>query len=390
MQPKTEVKFDRENFNRLKRTMRNMSETSRRRKQEEDYATPLPDEVGIQLTNRCNLRCKHCFEWNEKGFHHQMSKERQNQDIDLAIIKRIFEETKSVKSNLYLWGGEPLSYKYLNELADMLVEDPRWTVFCTNGIEVQKNIDALIKMSPHMAMLISLEGFEVENDAIRGKGTFNKVIENIKYLLDLKKQGIFKGEISVNCVISEQMLDKMYDFMVYFEELGVNTVYFCFPWYISEGSAKKMDEYFKAEFNWLYELDENKKPSWHAYTYHLDPAIEDHLIQTLKRINERIWKIRIRYQPALELDEVGGFIRDEGETAQHRKECLAISNRMNVMADGKVTACKLFNEFTIGDLSRESVSTVWNSEDFKKIRSIINKGLMPICSKCILLYLHGK
>ena len=24
------------------------------------------DVVGLKLTNRCNLRCKHCYEWNFK------------------------------------------------------------------------------------------------------------------------------------------------------------------------------------------------------------------------------------------------------------------------------------------------------------------------------------
>ena len=83
------------------------------------------------------------------------------------------------------------------------------------------------------------------------------------------------------------------------------------------------------------------------------------------------------------------FILGEEIPAQNRKHCIGITNRMNVMPDGKVTVCKLFPEFEIGDLSSKSVPDVWNSPDFQKARELISRGLMPVCSKCVLLYLHG-
>ena len=46
----------------------------------------LPDIVGIKITNNCNLRCKHCYEWGEKGFHWNMNKYEQQQDIRYRII----------------------------------------------------------------------------------------------------------------------------------------------------------------------------------------------------------------------------------------------------------------------------------------------------------------
>ena len=40
------------------------------RKKAEDRAADapyLPLDMGIFLTGRCNLRCKHCFVWNDDG-----------------------------------------------------------------------------------------------------------------------------------------------------------------------------------------------------------------------------------------------------------------------------------------------------------------------------------
>jgi radical SAM protein with 4Fe4S-binding SPASM domain len=341
------------------------------------------------LTNKCNLRCSHCFQWNDKGFHKDMDKSLQDEEIDILVIQKIFEETSNVKSNLYLWGGEPLSYGKLSGLADLLEKDPRWTVFCTNGIEVERNLDSLNKMSKSLAMLLSLEGFEKENDKVRGKGTYNNVMKNIEMLLNLKRKNVFKGEVSVNCVISKYMIGKLYDFAVMFEEIGINTLYFCFPWYISDDSACRMDLFFEEKFSWLRTLDKDHKPSWHSYKYSIDSCKLELLLDDIKRITDRRWKIRMRFQPALEKNEIKDFLTGNEQTAQRKTKCMGIRNRMNVMPNGKVTVCKLFPEFEIGDLNKAGVHDIWNCSDFRKTREILSCGLMPVCSRCILLYLHG-
>jgi MoaA/NifB/PqqE/SkfB family radical SAM enzyme len=114
------------------------------------------------------------------------------------------------------------------------------------------------------------------------------------------------------------------------------------------------------------------------------------LLHELNRIYQRVWNIRIRLQPALEPHEIKDFILGNESTAQKRHICLALSTRMNVLPSGKVTLCKLFPEFTTGDLNREGLLELWHNQYMKKCREIIWRGLMPVCSKCILLYLHGR
>lgn len=389
MQPKTDVKFNKRTFDRIKRTIRNMSLGKRGLKEDSAFAMKMPDEIGIQLTYKCNLRCKHCFQWNNQGFFKHMDKTCQNEEIRIDLVERILNETSEIKSNLYLWGGEPLCYSEFNSLADVLEKDPRWTVFCTNGIEIEKKLDSILKISSNLVVLTSIEGYEYENDIIRGKGTYKKVMKSINLLLDLKRKGLYKGEISVNCVINENMIGKLYDFAEMFENIGINTLYFCFPWYISKESSKKMDIFFKDRFSWLRILKDNYKPSWHSYTYHLSPNIIEKLIEDLKKINSKIWKIRMRYQPALEIEEIRGFIQGSEKPAQNKSKCIGITNRMNILPNGKITICKLFPEFEIGDMNTNSVYDLWNSEKFNKARERLSCELMPVCSKCVLLYLHG-
>lgn len=49
-----------------------------------------------------------------------------------------------------------------------------------------------------------------------------------------------------------------------------------------------------------------------------------------------------------------------------------------------------FSEFVIGNLYNNDLLDIWQSEKYSKLRNTISRGLMPICSKCILLYLNGR
>jgi len=64
------------------------------------------------------------------------------------------------------------------------------------------------------------------------------------------------------------------------------------------------------------------------------------------------------------------------------------------LANGEVSvsgaSCKFFPEFVIGDLWEQSVEDVWQGEAFRRVRTTLRgTSLMPVCSKCILLYLNG-
>ncbi|MBP2112946.1 radical SAM protein [Paenibacillus silagei] len=390
-QPQTSVVLDRDSFERLKKTIKHMSVTHKQVHLNPTYSTNLPVEVGLKLTNGCNLRCKHCFEWNAEGYHRDLGRAEQREELDFAVIEKVFRQTKETNANMFLWGGEPLYYSRFNELADLLEQDPRWTVLCTNGIQIIEKLDSILKMSKSLVCLISLEGFEAENDAIRGKGTFKKVMAGIDKLLELEKEGIYQGKISIHLTISDVMIDKLYDFVEFFEQKGIDSVYITFPWYLPDEVSNNMDRYFNEHFKWLADdLEEGHRNSWHSFKYRISPDRIDSLLEQMERINQRTWNLRTRYQPALELHEVRDFVLGSEKPAQNKTQCLSIRTRLDVLADGEVSACKLFPEFSLGNLADQDLKEIWDGDNFERVRETLQCGLMPVCSKCILLYLHGK
>lgn len=391
--PTTSVPLDDRSFGRLRDKIGSISAARAGVSREPGHALPLPEEVGFQLTNSCNLRCKSCFQWNETGFHRHMSTKSLSDDLDFDIIERVLAATRPVKSKVFLWGGEPLIYSQFDGLMKLLTDDPRWTILSTNGIGLDSKIDSILPASENLACVVSLDGFEEDNDRIRGRNTFRRVMESVDLLLRLQREGRFRGAVTISCVISPLNFRRLVEFAEFFERMRVDSVYFVFPWYIPTASAERMDAFFTERFDWLLEnnpeLIADRKASWHSYQFNFDPDQVEALKEELRRLSSRKWDIRIRLQPPLADDEIVDFIDGSEKPAQGRTRCLSVATRMNVMPDGRVTTCKLFPEFATGTLKDHTFEDAWSGDNPTRTRAAISCGLMPICAKCVQLYLVG-
>jgi radical SAM protein with 4Fe4S-binding SPASM domain len=386
MQPQSRIELNAQSFERLKQTLRMNVEAQRL---EKIHHGELPQVLGIKLTNRCNLRCNHCYQWNEEGYHQDMDRTEQVLDLDLELFKNVLQETRSLKSRLYLWGGEPLFHRNIAEILELLAGDSRETIICTNGHYLDKHMQAICRISPQLELLIAVEGFESQHDALRGKGSFSKVMAQIDELRRLREEGLYKGKLSIHCVINDGMINRLYELMEFFESKGIDLVLLCFPWFISEETSCDMDGFVQEHFPSITASGAaTKRHTWDAFKYRISPVNIPGLMEDLKKINGRIWKTRVRYQPGLEFDEIEDFVRGKTMTSRCATECHVLNTRVDIMPNGKVSACKFFSEFVVGDLHTESLRDIWESDAYGNIRQVFAKGLSPACSKCNVLYLQ--
>ncbi|MFX0081489.1 MAG: radical SAM protein [Candidatus Hodarchaeota archaeon] len=141
----------------------------------------------VNITNRCNLKCKHCFVFREGNPNRPT--EKNEMETDLMI-----KEIKSYKSRYgifrMLWmGGEPLLRK------DVLKQGV--TLFPQNVIATNGTLP-LINLGPSIKWTISIDGPEEINDEIRGKGSFERVIYNLNNLPE-----DFTGDLQCNCAVTK-------------------------------------------------------------------------------------------------------------------------------------------------------------------------------------------
>ena len=194
---------------------------------------PLPDEVSFKLTNRCNLRCHHCYEWSDDGYHRTLEAEERNRDLDISVVAKVLDATRESGANVFLWGGEPLFYSHWDDLVELLAEHRRWTSVCTNGVYIEKRLDSLLTISDRLEMFIALDGFETEHDALRGALSWRRTMKGLRRLVHERQAGNYRGEVTVNCVFQDSMVGKLFDFVTFLQDEGVDAVYLSYPWHIS-------------------------------------------------------------------------------------------------------------------------------------------------------------
>jgi len=124
----------------------------------------------VNITNRCNLRCRHCFVFREENPTDTKG------EMDTATMVRQLGELQvrhGIQTMLWM-GGEPLIRQ------DVLREGTK--LFPKNTVTTNGTID-LIDL-PRCTYVVSIDGPEEINDAIRGKGSFRRVMKTLSRLPD--------------------------------------------------------------------------------------------------------------------------------------------------------------------------------------------------------------
>jgi len=129
------------------------------------------------LTNRCNMRCAHCY---QEDF---TSEGEQDLEILKAAAGRIFKALTDRRVSINLTGGEPLLFPFLFDLIEHLHTFPNLEEvnIITNGTVASEDFIKGIGAFPKISTLkVSLESADAGiNDRIRGDGNFSLVQKNI-------------------------------------------------------------------------------------------------------------------------------------------------------------------------------------------------------------------
>lgn len=157
----------------------------------------------FELTNRCNLACKHC------SFNVEYILEKDYLDTD--AIKTILSKLISTNPKaILLTGGEPMYRNDFFEILDFLYDNFNGGVgLMTNGTLINsENVEQLC--SRISTLDISLDGVNEETSSIiRGEGVFTKAISAVKLC---KEHGMKKISLSmVDTLVTSPHIPRFYE-----------------------------------------------------------------------------------------------------------------------------------------------------------------------------------
>ncbi len=165
-------------------------------------AHPSLRYLELQITDRCNLKCRHCY-IGEEG----------KRELATAEIEKVLREFEMMQGlRLLITGGEPLMHSRFKDINRMLPSFSFRKVLLTNGIIVKK--ETLETLNVH-EIQISIDGLEGSHDLLRGKGTFRAALEAAENCL---ARGI---AVSVSTMVHPADLNDFDALEKLFREMGI-------------------------------------------------------------------------------------------------------------------------------------------------------------------------
>lgn len=141
----------------------------------------------VNITNRCNLSCAHCFVYRDDNPNEQLGPRGEPTDDEIIELLSELRERHGIQRMLWM-GGEPLLRPQLLRRGVELFAENTVT---TNGTR------PLVDLGPDVLYVVSLDGPPEMNDAVRGTGTFQRVMDRLAAIPDG-----FSSPIQVQCTVT--------------------------------------------------------------------------------------------------------------------------------------------------------------------------------------------
>lgn len=310
------------------------------------------------ITNKCNLRCGHCYQEDYAD-----AQEMSIVELQSIADKLLFALSKwGIKGEIAITGGEPLIkeeciplLKYLNEATEVSNLD----ILSNGTLITQKQIEQLKSIPKLRCFQISLDGAYPEtHDAIRGSGTFERTLKNIRKLI--------QNDIAVYIMFTLQRsnmhdLPSLFDLAVK-EGISGLTIERCVPC----GNGAHLRESFLSP----QEIRE-------TFQYISDRADEEYAKgnSLIVRKFRTLW---VNLDP--DRCKVGNEIPIQKELGAI---CSIGLDGLTILPDATVLPCRRLN-IPIGNLKTDSIFNIWYTSDILwKIRNKSN--LKGKCKTCDLI-----
>jgi radical SAM protein with 4Fe4S-binding SPASM domain len=314
----------------------------------------IPKSLILQwhITERCNWRCKHCYQENYE-----------TPEMNLGQISNVLEQyvglikkwgIEKMNAHLSVTGGEPLIRSDFFQILARVHKfgDIFSYIILSNGSLLDEEKIKKLKIMGNREYQVSLEGMEENNDIIRGKGSFRKVVKAVKLLL---KHGIV---VRISLSLSKKNMNDVEAMADFFGSLVENKGHITIgarrivPW----GSGSEMKEF-------MLEPEELKK-----------------FYEGVERINKKMIK------KGLSLKVMGGcengIFNDliSSPALMSVNHCAIMDGRILVLLpNGDVYPCRRL-PIKVGNVLEQTLEEIYYSDMMKNLRNKNNKH--AVCQKC--------
>ena len=196
----------------------------------DDYKPQLiceyPKQIEFSYDRHCNVRCIFCRnKANKEEEEYNRQKEQKIEENFDRIFTPVLQKAEIVELNS---AGELFASRHSIEILKKIININPNIKFkiISNGILFTKEMTERLNLTDRlMSVTISVHAMtEKTYNRLVEHGNFNAVIQNIKYLSELKKQGKLQN-LQINFVVNAINYREMEDFAKFAEEMGANVFF---------------------------------------------------------------------------------------------------------------------------------------------------------------------
>jgi AdoMet-dependent heme synthase len=288
-------------------------------------ATNKPFDFFIQwhLSERCNLRCRHCYQG-----------ERSTDEMPLPEIRKVIGEVSdmvkdwsesygvSFSPSMNITGGEPFLRNDLLEILGEIKKQGLKIYLLTNGTLVDKKRARTLADLGVDGVQVSMEGPEDIHDAIRGAGSYSASASGVEQLVDA---GI---AVTLNVTVSNLNAGQVKRIITFGSHAGVKRV----------------------GFSRLVPAGRGRGLLSHMLTQ-----------AQVKELYEELFSLELKGIDVVTGDPVAAQMKmntkgDAGTTAI--SGCAAGVSGLTIQPNGNVTPCRRL-PLSLGNVRRDSLREIW-------------------------------
>ena len=318
-----------------------------------------PREVNLELTHRCNLRCKMCGVWMKEKNHQCM-------ELTAEEYSCMFIQMKDVGVKLVtLAGGEPFIRKDFFKIVEAAKNRGLICNVFTNGTLIDHAAIREIFQSKIDKIIVSIDGNGSVHDNIRGvPGSFDKAIGALSNIASEKRyRRSEKPEIDMHMTILKENVGHIYQLFDLSRDLGVN---FSFQPY-SESNQQAVTE----------SLIDHEKIGSNRYLPHNETLrFSDDNIRVMQ---EEIERLPINFYTKL----LASFSDEDLKFGlMPIKKCYITRNFMMIDPYGNIFPCTNLDGYFLGNIRELRLREIWRGEKYRILREKLSKKLLPVCRYC--------
>jgi SynChlorMet cassette radical SAM/SPASM protein ScmE len=300
-----------------------------------------PRSVDLEITSRCNLRCKYCYFFdNPEVTYKDLPAEEWLQFIDELGNGNVMD--------VCLAGGEPFIREDLPQLIESIVKNHMRFSILSNGTLIDEVIAQFIAKTKRCDFVqVSIDGSSADvHETGRGKGSFEKAVRGIKIL---QKHNI---TVAVRVTIHRHNIHDLENTSRFLlEELGLPGFSTNSAGYFGSCQKNAEDLLLRIEdrqtaMESLLQLEQKYNG---RITAQAGPLAEAHFWTRMEKA---------RKEAAPQFDNGGNLTG-----------CGCPTNKIAVRADGVIVPCFFLNHMELGRINQDTFEGVWQkSHELQNLR----------------------